>query len=89
MKINGKQVSKKVFNNSSYMSTPTVYRVGTKAPEEKKETTTAAKNGETQEKKDGGATTAAKKQTTSAPQKQTTAKAPTSAKSQGSTGNKE
>lgn len=89
VKINGKQVSKKVFNNSSYMSTPTVYRVGTKAPEEKKETTTAAKNGETQEKKDGGATTAAKKQTTSAPQKQTTAKAPTSAKSQGSTGNKE
>lgn len=89
VKVNGKQVSKKVFNNSSYMSTPTVYRVGTKAPEEKKEATTAAKDGKTQEKKDGGATTAAKQQTTSAPQKQTTAKTATSAKSQGSTGNKE
>lgn len=90
VKVNGKQVSKKVFNNSSYMSIPTVYRVGTKAPEEKKEATTAAKDTKTQEKKDGGATTtAAKQQTTSAPQKQTTAKTATSAKSQGSTGNKE
>lgn len=30
VKVNGKQVSKKVFNTSTYMSTPTVYRVGTK-----------------------------------------------------------
>lgn len=90
VKVNGKQVSKKVFNNSSYMSTPTVYRVGTKAPEEKKEATTAAKDGKTQEKKDSGTTTTAAKQpTTSAPQKQTTAKTATSAKSQGSTGSKE
>ena len=37
MKINGKQVSKKVFNTSTYMSTPTVYRVGTKKAEDKKD----------------------------------------------------
>lgn len=36
VKINGKQVSKKVFNTSTYMSTPTVYRVGTKKAEDKK-----------------------------------------------------
>lgn len=37
VKINGKQVSKKVFNTSTYMSTPTVYRVGTKKAEDKKD----------------------------------------------------
>ena len=36
VKVNGKQVSKKVFNTSTYMSTPTVYRVGTKKRENKK-----------------------------------------------------
>ena len=36
VKVNGKQVSKKVFNTSTYMSTPTVYRVGTKKAEKRK-----------------------------------------------------
>ena len=70
VKINGKQVSKKLFNTSTYMSTPTVYRVGTKKAEEKKDdkkdskkdekTTTEAKKGETTAAK----TTTAKKDTT-------------------------
>lgn len=88
VKINGKQVSKKVFNTSTYMSTPTVYRVGTKAAEEKKEATTAAKDGTTQAKKNE-TTTAAQKQTTTAAKKQTTTQKPAQAKSQESTGNKQ
>lgn len=84
VKINGKQVSKKVFNNSTYMSTPTVYRIGTKPAQE---ATTAAQNETTQAKKNE-TTTAAQKQTTTAA-KQTTAQKPTQAKSQESTGDKQ
>lgn len=90
VKINGKQVSKKVFNNSEYMSTPTVYRVGTKTAEEKKDD---KKDKDKKDSKDTKTTTAAKKaETTTAAQKATqatTAKKSTGSKSQESTGNKE
>ena len=45
VKVNGKQVSKKVFNTSTYMSTPTVYRVGTKKAEKIEETSKTIKEG--------------------------------------------
>ena len=84
VKINGKQVSKKLFNTSTYMSTPTVYRVGTKTAEEKKEEKKDSKEGEkTTEAKKSESTTA---QTTAA-KKDTTAKKSAAAKSQESTGN--
>ncbi len=66
VKINGKQVSKKVFNTSTYMSTPTVYRVGTKKAEDKKDD-------KKDKKKDSKETTAQKSETTTAAQKSTTA----------------
>ena len=62
VKINGKQVSKKVFNTSTYMSTPTVYRVGTKKAEDKKDD-------KKDKKKDSKETTAQKSETTTAAQK--------------------
>ena len=80
VKINGKQVSKKVFNTSTYMSTPTVYRVGTKKAEDKKDD-------KKDKKKDSKETTAQKSETTTAAQKSTTAKRSAAVKSQGSTGN--
>lgn len=94
VKINGKQVSKKVFNTSTYMSTPTVYRVGTKAPEEKKETTTAttaAGGGTTTQTKNYNyrTTTAAQHHTTTASQHQTTAQSTSAVSPEGSAGNQE
>lgn len=84
VKINGKQVSKKVFNTSTYMSTPTVYRVGTKKAEEKKDD----KKDKKKDSKDTKETTTAKKsETTTAAQKSTTAKKSSAVKSQESTGN--
>ena len=80
VKVNGKQVSKKVFNTSTYMSTPTVYRVGTKKAEVKEE-----KNDKKDKKNDSKSkTTTAAKSTTA--QKTTTKKSST-AKSGESTGN--
>ena len=80
VKVNGKQVSKKVFNTSTYMSTPTVYRVGTKKAEKIEE-----KNDKKDKKNDSKSkTTTAAKSTTA--QKTTTKKSST-AKSGESTGN--
>ena len=80
VKVNGKQVSKKVFNTSTYMSTPTVYRVGTKKAEVKEE-----KKDKKDKKNDSKSeTTTAAKSTTA--QKTTTKKSST-AKSGESTGN--
>ena len=69
VKVKGKQVEKKVFNNSSYMATASVYRVGTKKKEEKKEDSkNTAKDGKTttEKKAEEKKTTAAKKGTTAA-----------------------
>ena len=89
VKVNGKQVSKKVFNNSTYMSTPTVYRVGTKKAEEKKDD----KDKKDKDKKDTKTTEAKKSETTTAAKKEatksTTAKKSSAGTSQESTGNKE
>jgi len=80
VKINGKQVSKKLFNTSTYMSTPTVYRVGTKKEEKKED-----KKDKKDKKKDSKSekTTAAKSTTA----QKTTAKKSSAAKSGESTGN--
>ena len=88
VKINGKQVSKKVFNTSTYMATPTVYRVGTKTAQEKKEDTGNSKETEktTTEAKKSESTTA-QSTTATAAKKDTTAKKSSPAKSQESTGN--
>ena len=80
VKVNGKQVSKKVFNTSTYMATPTVYRVGTK--EEKKDDKQDNKDKKKDTKKDN--TTAAKSTTA---KKSTTVKKSSEAKSKESTGN--
>lgn len=87
VKVDGKQVSKEVFNNSTYMSTPTVYRVGTKTEEKKEEKKDDSKD----TKKDDKKTTESKKSETTAAKtttvkKDTTAKKSSAAKSQESTG---
>ncbi len=84
VKINGKQVSKKVFNTSTYMSTPTVYHVGTKKAEDKKD---KDKKDKKKDGKDTKTTEAKKSETTTAAQKATTAKKSSAAKSQESTEN--
>lgn len=81
MKINGKQVSKKVFNTSTYMSTPTVYRVGTKKAEDKKDDKKNKKKDSKETTAQKSETTAAQKSTTAA-QKSTTAKRSSAVKSQ-------
>lgn len=67
VKVNGKQVSKKVFNTSTYMSTPTVYRVGTKKEEPKKDNKKdkdkKKDNKKTESKKNAAKATTAKKTT--------------------------
>ena len=87
VKINGKQVSKKVFNTSTYMSTPTVYRVGTKKAEDKKDDKKDKKKDSKETTTQKSETTTAAQKSTTAAQKSTTAKRSSAAKSQGSTGN--
>lgn len=85
VKINGKQVSKKVFNTSTYISTPTVYRVGTKTAEVKRDDT--KEKDTNKDSKETKTTTEAKKsESTTAAQKSTTAKKSSAVKSQESTG---
>ena len=87
VKINGKQVSKKVFNTSTYMSTPTVYRVGTKKAEDKKDDKKDKKKDSKETTAQKSETTTAAQKSTTAAQKSTTAKRSAAVKSQGSTGN--
>ena len=87
VKINGKQVSKKVFNTSTYMSTPTVYRVGTKKAEDKKDDKKDKKKDSKETTAQKSETTTAAHKSTTAAQKSTTAKRSAAVKSQGSTGN--
>ena len=87
VKINGKQVSKKVFNTSTYMSTPTVYRVGTKKAEDKKDDKKDKKKDSKETTAQKSETTTAAQKSTTAAQKSTTAKKSAAVKSQGSTGN--
>ena len=82
VKINGKQVSKKVFNNSTYMSTPTVYRIGTRS----EQPATTAQEKENTEEKNNETTTAKKQETTTAKKQETTQKS-SEVKAQKGTGN--
>lgn len=72
VKINGKQKSKKVFNTSSYMATPSVYREGTKKEDKKKD------KKDKKNKKDSKTTK--EKTTTATSKKSTTAKQSSSEK---------
>lgn len=76
VKVNGKQTKKEVFNTSTYMSTPSTYRVGTKKKEEEKkedDKKTTAKDGTTTTAKGKENQTTENKTT----QKTTTARATT------------
>lgn len=78
VKVKGKQVEKKVFNNSSYMATVSVYRVGTKKKEEKKEDKKDDKKTTTEDNK-----TTAKQETTTAKKGTTAEKKSSAAKTTG------
>lgn len=65
VKVKGKQVEKKVFNNSSYMATASVYRVGTKKKDDKEDDKKDKKT-TADEKTEKKKTTAQKKETTAA-----------------------
>ena len=87
VKINDREVSKKVVNTTTDMSTPTVYRVGTKKAEDKKDDKKDKKKDSKETTAQKSETTTAAQKSTTAAQKSTTAKRSAAVKSQGSTGN--